>query len=776
MINHNDYMEAGLRVMPLYRFKDGLCECGDTECMAVGKHPRMNNWQHVPLWSEEQSDAMDEAGFFDTGFGFVLDDHFIIDIDPRNGGEEGYKKLVQDMGTDFVALSSTVVSTGGGGKHIYFSRPAGLALLGKHRDYKGVDFKSTGYVVGAGSLHKSGQIYEADKHDLYNFVEIPECLVKLLEKKATHRTRVDGEFMDIEDAELQKMLSYVSPNCDYDRWINIGMALHDATNGAGVELWDGWSSSGDDYPGFAQLERHWHSFGKSSNPVTLGSLIHYATQGGYELRIKPALEVHLPEGTQGVEKKAAGCSGGLNGLEDPFSTDTVDLLRPPGFVGEVAAWINSQCRFPRERLAVATAINAVGNIGGLRFEDEYNDITANTIMLCVAGSGTGKEAVQQAEADIMREAGLAAAVHGAIKSEQEITRNIVRHQAAYYVIDELGYLLQKIENARKKGGASYLDGVISAVMSIFTKANGHYLIGGDLKDDIRKELVRELAQAEKKVEENEDATGAYAAKAKSLRERAIPSVDNGIDSPFLSMIGYTTPVSFDELVTGEQATNGFIGRCLLVREHETNPRRRRGFKKQRMQEGMKATLKHLANPAVEMVQNGQGRIEWYSAKTVIPTTEAAADMLEGAADWFEEYAEEQKGKTGLEAIVRRGYELMAKVSFILALPGGVREPEHVRWAYKLVRADISEKIRLANTNVLAMSKSGSDALTVLENKIMDACGKDEGEPISVIKKRVGRKFDSVDVEEALKGLVESNKVMKTERQARNGLSVRYKAA
>jgi len=34
-------------------------------------------------------------------------------------------------------------------------------------------------------------------------------------------------------------------------------------------------------------------------------------------------------------------------LPPPFPLDGIDLLSPPGFVGDVAAWIDSQCRYPR---------------------------------------------------------------------------------------------------------------------------------------------------------------------------------------------------------------------------------------------------------------------------------------------------------------------------------------------------------------------------------------------------------------------------------------------
>ena len=84
-----DYLEAGFRIFPLWEITpQGTCGCGDPDCAAIGKHPRIQNWQQVPHWSDEQIETMDEMGQFDTGFGVCVDDHLVIDIDKRNGGFE----------------------------------------------------------------------------------------------------------------------------------------------------------------------------------------------------------------------------------------------------------------------------------------------------------------------------------------------------------------------------------------------------------------------------------------------------------------------------------------------------------------------------------------------------------------------------------------------------------------------------------------------------------------------------------------------------------------
>src|SRR5678816_4701198 len=79
--------------------------------------------------------------------------------------------------------------------------------------------------------------------------------------------------------------------------------------------------------------------------------------------------------------------------ELPFDAGHIDLLRPPGFAGKLAAWINQNSFYKRERIAASAAIMAIGNLG-MHYRDDITSVAPNLMFLCVAGSGTGKEAVQ----------------------------------------------------------------------------------------------------------------------------------------------------------------------------------------------------------------------------------------------------------------------------------------------------------------------------------------------------------------------------------------------
>lgn len=726
MANQYDYIDAGFRVFGLL----GATDHDGSELPPEQKYkkPCASNWQYTPEWSEDQLDVMEAMGNFSTGFGVLVSGYIIIDIDPRNGGFESYKAMAYDYEAD----SGFVVKTGGGGLHIYFKAPEGVSIVSKLSQYPGIDFKSSGFVVGSGSLHASGSYYEVKKGSPDDVKEAPQVLIDLLKRPNTYRASVSGSYMDVTIADVNTILSFVSPDCGYDMWITCGMAIHQTLNGDGFDVWNDWSKNGSKYPGIHQLERHWHSFGKSSNPVTFGTLKHFAEDNGYVESV-----TFTPD------------ESNFDDESNPLDISGIDLKRPPGFVGQLTQWINNQCLYPRESMAVAAALSAVGCIAGLRNTDDKDGFSTNLFSFCVASSSTGKEAIQQAFAECLRAAGVSGAVHGGIKSEQEIIRNLVRHQAAYYAIDELGLVLRKIKSATARGGAAYLEGVIGLVMSAYSKANGFMLVSGDVKDDLRKELQSELAAVMKIIDEGRDKGGKQLRRSEQIKH-ALDNIDSGLERPFLSIIGWTTPVTFNDLVDFEQATNGFISRALIFEDQDSNPKRKEKFKRQPLPIGIQATLANLYSPGSTEKPD---RVEYYGDKTRITSTDEALNALDDVYHAFWKMAEDARGTTGLEAIPRRGYELAAKISLILAIPERVRTVEHVRWAYALAKADIERKMKLAFSNMAEKEDPGNSIAAKIQNLI----SVDHAETMGVLVNRC-RPHKREQVEQILSAMVQAGAV------------------
>lgn len=739
---HNEFIEAGYRIFGLYGVdENGVCECGNSDCKALFKHPRFSNWPQVPEWSEDQMEVMEETGQLATGYGVLVSGLLVVDVDARNGGVASYEKLLADIPE--IAGAGFIVKTGSGNgsKHLYFSVPTGFALVQHLDKYRGIDFKGSGFVVGPGSNHASGNKYEAIFGTPYDITPAPQSLLNLLKKPETYRASAgSGLHIDVTEADIANMLSFIDPDCAHEVWYRCGMAVHHATQGAGFDLWDQWSkgSKAGKYPGSDALGRRWHSFGKSANPVTIGTLKTYAEAAGWVQPVTFESDIEIPE-DEGVE----------DGL--PFSIDGVDLLRPPGFVGEVARWIGDQSRRPRGRLAVAGALTAIGNVAGLRYTDDRDGVTTNLFAFCIAGARTGKESTQQAVAEIHRVAGMGLATHGAIKSEQEIVRNLIRNQAALYIVDEVGIFLKKVKNAQERGGASYLEGVIGMLMAAYSKADSSMLLTGDAREEMQDVLMKEIAQVNKQLESGIN-TAKWENKLLGLQS-ALARLDKGLDRPFVSVIGFTTPVTFDESVDFYSATNGFIGRALLFNERETVPRSIKRFKRRKMPDSMAATIMQLYN-AGEFDAESDGRVEYYGDRIEVVTEDQASNMLDDVVDWMEDQAELQKSLTGLESLYLGAYELVSKISLILACPSGVRTAEHVRWAFALVRNDLEAKTRLVTAN--DRQKDSPDV--ALHAKIANIIDGD-GEKLGVIYNRL-RTVSRADVDAMLESMLKKGTAIK----------------
>jgi len=83
----------------------------------------------------------------------------------------------------------------------------------------------------------------------------------------------------------RELLRFIPNTGSYDDWIRIGMALHHTGADWGLALWDAWSQQCPAKYHVDDQDSHWESFSQSGpqgkDPVTFGTLVHLAWQGGY---------------------------------------------------------------------------------------------------------------------------------------------------------------------------------------------------------------------------------------------------------------------------------------------------------------------------------------------------------------------------------------------------------------------------------------------------------------------------------------------------------------
>ncbi|MEJ0010180.1 MAG: bifunctional DNA primase/polymerase [Alphaproteobacteria bacterium] len=122
------------------------------------KTPLHKNWQKF------DNDRFDPREWMrqDHNIGIRIDSGLlVIDADPRNypSGDDSLERLLKDFGLRLLNIPHVI--TGGGGYHLYFRLPTRCVKLRlTHPRFPGIEFKTSGQVVAAGSVHPNGKTYE----------------------------------------------------------------------------------------------------------------------------------------------------------------------------------------------------------------------------------------------------------------------------------------------------------------------------------------------------------------------------------------------------------------------------------------------------------------------------------------------------------------------------------------------------------------------------------------------------------------------------------------
>ena len=160
------YARRGLRVIPVNAVLAGRCTCqawrdrpGPGACIAPGKHPRIKKWQTLGSTDATVIEKWFVHDFPSSNVGIVTgvtSGIFVLDVDPRHGGDETLDALQAKHGPLPDTLQAT---TGGGGRHFYFKHPGGVVpdAVGI---MPGLDIRGDGgFVVAPPSGHVSGGAY-----------------------------------------------------------------------------------------------------------------------------------------------------------------------------------------------------------------------------------------------------------------------------------------------------------------------------------------------------------------------------------------------------------------------------------------------------------------------------------------------------------------------------------------------------------------------------------------------------------------------------------------
>lgn len=125
----------------------------------------------------------------------------------------------------------------------------------------------------------------------------------------------------MKDNNLLELLKYINPSdCNYQEWVNIGMALKH--EGYSADEWDSWSRSDSRYHA-GECEKKWSTFNGAGAPVTAGTIVQMAKDNGWQAPSKREFQAYDwdDEISSEVEVVIGNCEGIK--LHEPTNWDPV---------------------------------------------------------------------------------------------------------------------------------------------------------------------------------------------------------------------------------------------------------------------------------------------------------------------------------------------------------------------------------------------------------------------------------------------------------------------
>lgn len=247
------------RLIPLHSWHSG----------ELAKVPLTRGWQNTDGFTFEQAQrhmAANEANIgFRAGGGWL-----IVDVDPKNGGAASFETLRERFGidpADFLAVWTGLdEKSRKRGLHLYMRvEEANFECVFNLPELPGIDFKYSGQVVAAGSVHPSRYLYEpqGDK-TLATTAAAPQALLEAIRRPSRQKLAPDAAsgFGEFTPEQIWPSLNAlpVEAFASEEAWKSLMMAVHYMTAGEAEDEFLAWSERDLSYSGLRDKNRcRWRS-------------------------------------------------------------------------------------------------------------------------------------------------------------------------------------------------------------------------------------------------------------------------------------------------------------------------------------------------------------------------------------------------------------------------------------------------------------------------------------------------------------------------------------
>jgi hypothetical protein len=364
----------------------------------------------------------------------------------------------------------------------------------------------------------------------------------------------------------------------------------------------------------------------------------------------------------------------------PLAKFPVELLEPPGFVGQLTKWINETAIKPQPVLALGNALAFFGAVIGRKVRTP-TDLRSNLYVLGVGESGCGKDHSRKCIKKICEASGLTAKILGGeeVSSDSAILSAVHSNPAILFQFDEIGHFLA---NANSKYAAAHQKNIAPTFTKLFSSANTTY-IGKEYSGN---------------------------------RDR------EDIIQPCACLYGTTVPSRLYEGLTPGEISDGFLGRMIVMQSDDPDPIERDVV-----------TVTPVPESVISLVQAWHQRQDLPRAEgnlasilTHIPITVQFEPEADAVFAKFKNLCRDRKienrGQGGLDVLWTRAREHAMKVALIIACGCEFQTPivsgQVAEWAVQFVEHLVTTLVETVRDSV-AGSEYERDLLFV-QRTIKDA--------------------------------------------------------
>jgi len=354
---------------------------------------------------------------------------------------------------------------------------------------------------------------------------------------------------------------------------------------------------------------------------------------------------------------------------------SADMLRVPGFVGEVIDHCLDTAPYPSPVMAFCGALSLLAFLAGRKVRDNGDNRT-NIYLLGLAHSAAGKDWPRKVNTRIVHEVGLANCLGERFASGEGIQDALFQTPSMLFQTDEIDSMLQSINKAKD----ARHEAIMSTLLTMYSSANSVF----------------------------------------PMRRKAGKESPGVIDQPSLVIFGTAIPNHYYKALSERMLTNGFFARMIIL---EAGPR---GM-------GQEPSIRDLPPRVLATAkwwadyQTGTGNLQdWHPVPAMIEHTAEAKRLLVETREQAEaEYAKAEAGSDPVGTTVwGRVSEQTRKLALLYAISENHVSPRiglaAVQWASAFVMHQTRRMLFMAASHV-ADSPFHAECLKVIE-KLREAPG------------------------------------------------------